>query len=159
VDPTPPNTWQLEARSRERLIGVHSDLVLVVQRAIAWTECDFRVTEGLRTPERQAQLVAAGKSQTQNSRHLTGHAVDVAAVVQGRVSWDWHWYFLIADAFRRAANDLDVPIIWGGAWRRNLNGQASPQKLQAAYRAECSKAGRVPFLDGPHFELDRRRYP
>ena len=154
-----PNTWALNARSRERLHGVHSDLVLVVQRAMAWTECDFRVTEGLRSLDRQKQLVADGKSQTHNSRHLTGHAVDVAAVIQGRVSWDWPHYFLIADAFRKAATELDIPIIWGGAWRRTLNGHVSAQKLQRAYREECVKAGRVPFLDGPHFELDRRKYP
>jgi peptidoglycan L-alanyl-D-glutamate endopeptidase CwlK len=154
-----PNTWALNARSRERLHGVHSDLVLVVQRAMAWTECDFRVTEGLRSLDRQKQLVADGKSQTHNSRHLTGHAVDVAAVIQGRVSWDWPHYFLIADAFRKAANELDIPIIWGGAWRRTLNGDVSAQKLQRAYREECTRAGRVPFLDGPHFELDRRKYP
>ena len=148
----------MTARSRANLKGVHSDLVLVVGRALEWSECDFRVTEGIRTPERQAQLVAEGKSQTHNSRHLTGHAVDVVAVVQGRVSWDWPWYFLIARAFQRAANDLSVPIIWGGAWRRNLNGEVSPEKLQAAYRDECRKAGRLPFLDGPHFELDARKY-
>jgi len=75
----------LSQRSRDKLAGVHPDLVRVVERAIELTEIDFVVTEGLRTVERQKQLVAAGASATMNSRHITGHAVDVAALVAGEV--------------------------------------------------------------------------
>ena len=123
----------LSRRSRDRLIGVHPDLVRVVETAIARTPIDFMVTEGLRTPERQATLVRAGASRTLNSRHLTGHAVDVCALVDGKVRWDWPLYPRIAGAFKGAALALDVPIIWGGDWHR--------------------------LRDGPHFELDRSRYP
>lgn len=123
----------LSRRSRDRLVGVHPDLVRVLEAAIARTPIDFMVTEGLRTRERQAALVRAGASRTLNSRHLTGHAVDVCALVEGKVRWDWPLYPRIAGAFKAAALALDVPIIWGGDWPR--------------------------LRDGPHFELDRSRYP
>ena len=123
----------LSRRSRDRLTGVHPDLVRLVEAAIARTPIDFMVTEGLRTRERQAALVRAGASRTLNSRHLTGHAVDICALVDGKVRWDWPLYPRIAGAFKAAALALDVPIIWGGDWPR--------------------------LRDGPHFELDRSRYP
>lgn len=126
-------TFALSTRSRRRLAGVHPDLVKVVERAIQLTTIDFAVAEGLRTPARQKELVAAGASETLNSRHLTGHAVDVAALVNGSIRWDWPLYSKIADAMKSAAKELSVPIVWGGDWRT--------------------------FKDGPHFELDRKRYP
>ena len=63
----------ISARCELRLAGVHPDLVRVVRRA-AEGGVAFRVEEGLRTVKRQKQLVAAGASQTMNSRHITGHA-------------------------------------------------------------------------------------
>lgn len=124
--------FKLGARSLERLRGVHPDLVAVVKRAITLSEIDFTVTEGLRTRERQAQLVKAGASKTMNSRHITGHAVDLAAWVEGGIRWDWPLYAKLAAAMKLAASELGVVIIWGGDWRT--------------------------FKDGPHFELDRRVY-
>lgn len=121
---------RLSRRSRDRLVGVHPALIAVVERAIVRTPVDFMVTEGLRTPERQAALVKAGASRTMNSRHLTGHAVDVCALIEGKVRWDWPLYPRIAGAFKAAALELDTPIVWGGDWPR--------------------------LRDGPHFELDRR---
>lgn len=126
-------SFRLSIRSRDRLKGVHPDLVAVVERAIQLTGVDFMITEGLRTPARQAELVRAGASRTQNSRHLTGHAVDVAALVAGQVRWDWPLYPRIAEAFRQAARELNTPITWGGDWPK--------------------------LRDGPHFELDRKAYP
>lgn len=124
--------FKLSKRSRDSLQGVHPDLVRVVERAIQLTEVDFVVIEGLRTPARQAELVKAGASQTQNSRHLTGHAVDLAAWV-GTVRWDWPLYPRIATAVKQAAKELGVPIEWGGDW--------------------------TSFKDGPHFQLPRKAYP
>ena len=85
-------TFKLGVRSRERLQGVHPDLVRVVELAIQLTPVDFTVLEGLRTLERQKALVAAGSSKTLNSRHLTGHAVDLGAWVDGRLDWSWPLY-------------------------------------------------------------------
>lgn len=118
-------------RSRRALEGVHPDLVRVAERALELTEVDFMVTEGVRSIERQRALVAARASRTMNSRHITGHAIDVAAWVGG-VRWDWPLYPRIAEAFKGAAAELGVPIVWGGDWPR--------------------------FRDGPHFELDRDVY-
>lgn len=123
----------LGSRSLKRLEGVHPDLVRVVKRAISISAVDFTVTEGLRTISRQRQLVAAGASQTLNSRHLTGHAVDLAALVGGKVSWDWPLYHTIAKAMKEAARLENVPLEWGGDWKR--------------------------FKDGPHFQLPFKLYP
>ena len=104
-------------------------MIAVVRRALELTEVDFGITEGLRTKERQKQLVAEGKSQIMNSRHLTGDAVDVVAWVGSQVSWDWPLYEKIAQAFKQAAAELNTPIEWGGEWRS--------------------------LKDGPHFQLKR----
>lgn len=126
-------SFRLSQRSRARLQGVHPDLIAVVEAAIRRTSVDFMVTEGRRDPVRQVALVRAGASRTLNSRHLTGHAVDVAALIEGQVRWDWPLYGRIAGAFKAAATDLRIPLTWGGDWTR--------------------------LRDGPHFELDRRAYP
>jgi len=123
----------LGKRSLKRLEGVHPDLVRVVKRAITLTAVDFTVLEGLRTLARQRKLVAAGASKTMNSRHLTGHAVDLGAYVDRRVRWDWPLYHQIAGAMKRAAESESVPIEWGGDWRT--------------------------FKDGPHFQLPWAQYP
>ena len=125
--------FKLGKKSIERLQGVHPDLVRVVERAIDLTPVDFTVLEGLRSPERQQTLVASGASQTLNSRHITGHAVDLGAWVDNQVDWSWPVYHQIANAMKAAAKELGVSIVWGGDWRT--------------------------FKDGPHFELDRRLYP
>ena len=149
----------LSARCELRLAGVHEDLVRVVRNAAAGGAL-FRVTEGLRTAERQRQLVAEGKSQTMDSRHLTGHAVDVAPLDgEGNVSWAWSLFFPLADAFRAASIAEGVPVVWGGAWGQLMSDYANAKAGQAAYAARMREQGRKPFLDGPHFELDRRLYP
>lgn len=125
--------FKFSKRSRDNLVGVHPDLVRVAKRAIELTPIDFVITEGVRTEERQRELCAAGASKTMNSRHLTGHAIDVAALVGREVRWDWPLYRDIAKAFKKAAKELGVPIAWGGDWVR--------------------------FPDGPHFQLARRQYP
>lgn len=118
--------------SRNNLRGVHPDLVKVVERAISISDIDFRITEGVRSKQRQAVLVSQGASKTMDSRHITGHAVDVVALIGGTVRWDWPLYSKIAAAFKRAAADLNIKIVWGGDWKT--------------------------FKDGPHFELDRSVY-
>lgn len=126
-------SFRLSRRSRDRLAGVHPALVAVIEAAILTSPVDFMVTEGVRTPARQAALVAAGASRMLKSRHLTGHAVDIAALIDGQVRWDWPLYPRIAGAIKATAARLDTPIVWGGDWAR--------------------------LRDGPHFELDRRRWP
>ena len=119
--------FKLGKRSRQRLEGVHPDLVRVVERAITITKVDFSVIEGVRTIDRQRELYEAGASQTMVSKHLTGRAVDLAAYVGGQTRWDWPLYSMISTAMKTAAADEGVAIVWGGDWPR--------------------------FKDGPHFEL------
>jgi len=125
----------LNDRSEKNLTGVHPVLVAVVRRAAELLPdgLGFIVTEGLRTRERQAQLVKGGASQTMNSKHLTGHAVDLAATIGGEVRWDWPLYTKLAVAMKRAASEQGTAITWGGDWKT--------------------------LKDGPHFEIDPRTYP
>jgi len=123
----------LGQRSLSRLEGVHPDLVRVVKKAAAMSALDFTVLEGLRTLDRQKQLMAAGATKTLNSRHLTGHAVDLAPMIGGTVRWDWPLYHQLAAVVKDAAKAENVPIQWGGDWRT--------------------------FKDGPHWELPWKAYP
>lgn len=126
-------TFTLSLKSELRLQGVHPDLVRIVRRALQISTVDFAVTEGLRTLERQRELVAKGASQTLRSRHLTGHAVDLAPVIDGAIRWDWPPFYKIADAMKAAAAELGLPLEWGGDWKT--------------------------FKDGPHFQLPVLTYP
>jgi len=125
-------TYKLGPTSLLRLQDVHPDLVKVVERAIELTEIDFTVLEGRRTKERQAELLKAGATTTMNSRHLTGHAVDLGALVGGKVRWDWPLYYKIADAMKAASAELGIPVEWGGDWKK--------------------------FKDGPHWQLPHKEY-
>lgn len=127
----------------------------------------MRVQEGRRTKERQAQLVACGASQTMNSRHLTGHAVDLLPVVDidkdGKVEleelYNWPLSFRVAAAMKKAAAELNIPIVWGGCWDRQLCSLSEPETASADYVARRRKKNLRAFVDGPHFELYSTRYP
>jgi len=106
--------YALSQRSRNNLSGVDPRLVAVTKRAIEITKQDFSVIEGVRSFQRQKMLKAQGKSRTLNSRHLTGHAVDL---VDYPITWDWDNFYPIADAMIQAAKELDVPMRWGGNWQ------------------------------------------
>lgn len=106
-------TYRLSSRSLGNLEGVHPNLVAVVKRAIEITEADFVVIEGLRTKERQRELVATKKSRTMNSRHLTGHAVDIAPYP---ITWEKSAFVPIVEAMKKAAEELGVDVIHGYDW-------------------------------------------
>jgi peptidoglycan L-alanyl-D-glutamate endopeptidase CwlK len=125
-------TFSFGNKSKERLSGVHPDLVKVIEEAIKESPLDFSITEGLRTRERQQELFSAGKSQTMNSRHLTGKAVDIAVLVDGKVTWDLKHYRIVTDHVKKVAKELDIPIVCGIDW--------------------------TSFVDGPHIELHRSKY-
>lgn len=125
--------YKLGIKSKWNLRGVHPDLVKVVELAITISKVDFTVLEGLRSEKRQKELLLKGATKTLKSRHLTGHAVDLAALINGKVAWDWPLYSKIADAMKQAAKQLSIPIEWGGDWKT--------------------------FKDGPHFQLPWREYP
>lgn len=131
----------LTSTSVKRLAGVHPDLVRVVKRCAAdWKDDSFGfiVTCGTRSLSEQKRMVAKGASKTLRSRHIPapngyGHAVDLAATIDGKIKWDWPLYHKIAAAMKAAANAEKVTIEWGGDWKS--------------------------FKDGPHFQLPWRTYP
>lgn len=119
--------FKLSQRSRRKLEGVHSDLCLVVSRALLYSPVDFGITEGLRSATRQAYLVSVGRSKTIKSKHLRGRAVDIVCYVDGQVTWKLDYYRDATDAFKRAAKELGIGIRCGIDWES--------------------------FVDGPHIEL------
>jgi len=122
----------MDARSVQSLEGVHPALAAVAH--LAWAGLPtmdgltFVVTEGLRSQERQAQLVKSGASRTMHSKHVVGKAFDIAAVVDGKISWEFSLYQRLAGELLAAAKELGVNLVWGGSW--------------------------ASFKDGVHFELD-----
>lgn len=119
--------YVLSDKSKKKLTGVNEKLVRVVVRALELSEVDFVVVEGVRSVDRQKELVAAGASTTMNSKHIVGRAVDLAPYIGGQVRWDWPPFYKIASAMKQAAKELNVSIVWGGDWKS--------------------------FKDGPHFQL------
>ncbi len=108
--------FHLGTTSERNLIGVVPKLVLVVRRTIQITTIDFKVNDGLRTLDEQKAYLEAGTTWTLNSRHLTGHAVDLVAIVDGQVSWLWPHYDAIGLAVKQAARELNVDITSGIDW-------------------------------------------
>lgn len=125
--------FKFGARSLKNLQGVHPLLVEIAHAALEISAVDFTVIEGLRTLARQKQLVAAGASQTMRSRHLTGHAIDIAPIVGGVIRWDWPLYDRLAVAMKQAAQGKTTALEWGGDWRT--------------------------FKDGPHWQLAWDQFP
>lgn len=122
----------LDPRSLDKLQGVRPELANVIREAANRTQ--FRVTEGLRSPERQKLLVAQKKSKTLNSRHISGHAIDFIAIgADGVATYDLEDMKRVAGVIKGVAVEQGVKIAWGGDWKG--------------------------AWDTPHIELDRKTYP
>ena len=147
--------YKLSKRSLTNLNGVNPKLVEVVQHAIKVTKVDFAVIEGLRTVERQKELVARGASQTMKSKHLEGLAVDLMAFIDNRGSWELNLYDDIADAMKEGAIKVDVRLRWGAAWTVNdiRNWKGTMEEAMNSYIDERRAQGKRPFIDAPHFEI------
>ena len=126
----------LTVRSLQRLVGVHPDLVKVVTHAAENPPVDFQITCGVRTIKEQQLLMDGGASALKDptrSRHVSGHAVDVCCILGGKARWDWPLYVKLAAHFKSTAQQLGIPIEWGGDWKT--------------------------FKDGPHYQLPWKQYP
>lgn len=154
--------YRLGTVSASRLQEVQVDLARVVRMAIELTEQDFQVFEGLRTIDRQRELVAAGASRTLDSYHLAdkygqSHAVDLVPFIAGRVQWQDGPCVMIAKAMHRAAQRLAVPVTWGGTW--SLLAELDPENLAEAVHSHVLRYkadhGRLPLVDLPHFQVTR----
>ena len=153
-------SFKLSTRSKNKLKGVHPDMIAVVERAIELTDVDFGVTYGVRSLAEQEKLVASGRSQTMKSKHLKqddgySHAVDVVAYDGSDVVWEINVYDNICDAFKQAAIEKDVAIKWGAAWSEgDIRLYKGPAEFHMNRYIDLRRGqGRRPFIDGPHFEL------
>lgn len=135
-------TFMLGQRSLDRMIGVHPELERLVKAAIRLSKIDFTVVEGVRSLASQREYFRRGKSRTMNSKHLTGHAVDLMPYgdldgdgdfdqLDKEQAWEKPHFLPINDAMQQAAANLGIKIAWGGHWG----------------------------WDFPHFEIDPQRYP
>ncbi len=140
-------TYALGPASRANLAGVHPRLIRVVERAIQISPVDFKVIEGVRTPERQKALYAQGRTKpgqvvtwTLKSNHFKqadgfGHAVDLLPA-----PYDWkdlQPFNQVYKAMMTAAKELGVEIRSGMDWDRDGNLREKGEG------------------DSPHFELSR----
>lgn len=165
-------TYALGAGSRKEMTGVHPALTAIIEEAIALTEQDFTVHDGLRTEAEQRDYVRRGVSKTMNSKHMKqadgfSHAVDLVPFINGKLRYEWKPIFVIAGAVRQALDIVNarragvgkapIKLIWGGVWDRDFASlPADPKGMEAAVNAYVSrrrKMGKTAFIDGPHFEL------
>lgn len=131
-------------RDFERLKGVDTVLAAVALKVVERHPAECHVSEGLRTAARQKELVTAGKSRTLDSKHLTGHAVDLVVMADGKPDWSPKAYTELARTFAQVALEFGLPVRWGGSWRWISGPKCSDYPFLAAK-----------FFDGPHFEIER----
>lgn len=137
---TPKTQFQFGARSRERMVGVHPDLIRCAEVALSVSVMDFGIPEfgGIRTAEEQSSLFKRGLSKAdgikKKSDHQSGKALDVYAFHEGKASWEPGHLAMVAVAMLTAASMLGIRIGWGGMWGGG------------PYRKEG-------FVDMPHFFL------
>ena len=152
--------YVLGNKSRANLVGVHPDLVRIVQAAITITTQDFSVFEGLRSADRQKRLFDQGRSKidgvTKRGQHMRGadgygHAVDLVPYVDGELCWEWDLYYPICDAVLAAAKEQSTPVRWGGTWTVITNPEYDGLTAKEMYL-------RRPSWDGAHYELPSRIY-
>ena len=126
---------KLGKRSLDRLVGVNPSLVAVFKKACETMPFDITVLEGLRTAERQAELLKQGATKVKVSRHMSGNAIDIAPYP---IDWnDTERFKIVAHHMFAAAKELGIVIRWGGNWSR----QDETVKPTSS------------FDDMPHFEL------
>ena len=129
--------FEFSKSSEEKLSTVNSQLASVARKALALTPIDFGITEGRRSIKKQEQLVKEGASKTMKSKHITGHAIDIACYVDGKITWDLEYYQIVANAFALACEELKINLRWGGSWKIN-DFNLDPNNK---------------FIDAVHFEL------
>ena len=99
-------------RSKRRLKGVDAKLVNVANELVKLM--DVTVLEGLRSQERQNELVAQGKSKTKFGKHVQGKALDLAPYP---IDWyDRERFHYMGGLARGIGHMLGVKIRWGGDW-------------------------------------------
>ena len=132
-------TRQWDKVSVQRRKGVHPDLLRLSDAVLQAAPWPIRITEGLRTLERQKQLVAIKASKTLKSRHLPGHAIDVVPYIDidrdGKIETEELYnkalFRQLIPIAKAQADKLNIEVVWGFDWG----------------------------WDMPHWELNSRFYP
>ena len=135
--------FRFSITSLKRMQGVHSDLVRCATLALQRSPVDFMVGRdgGIRTIEKQRELMGDGNSKTLNSKHLpqedgTSHAIDLWVWHKGDIPWnDKDLWCQLSGAMFDAAKELGITLRWGGDW--DMDGDTTDQS----------------FNDWAHFEL------
>lgn len=126
---------QLGQRSLARLNGVNPSMIAVFKKACESMPFDITVIEGVRSYERQQELLKQGATKVKVSRHMSGNAIDIAPYP---IDWnDTERFKIVAHHMFAAAKELGIVIRWGGNWSR----QDETVKPTSS------------FVDMPHFEL------
>lgn len=120
--------YKFSNRSLNNFKGVDERLVNLMVEVLSISPHDFGITEGLRTIEKQKEYVRTGKSQTMNSYHLKGKAVDIVVYKDGKATWELKYYKEVADIVKKIAVEKGLKITWGGDWKT--------------------------LVDGPHFQIE-----
>lgn len=130
--------YKFSNRSKNNLIGVHPDLVRLMNEAIKNSPVDFTIVEGVRTDQRQRELYAQGRTKpgdivtyadgiTKKSNHQVkpdgfGYAVDIYPFFSGKVQVDHkdilNCLILISDHIKETAKKMNINIVWGGDWKK-----------------------------------------
>lgn len=109
-------------RTRDNLKGVNEKLVMLAGYALAISEQDFFVNEGLRSTAKQQEYYKTGASQldgiNKKSKHQIGRAIDVYYVGWKNTDKvnDPRWE-KVYEAFRTAAANLHINIVFGANWK------------------------------------------
>ena len=104
--------YKFGKRSRKRLEGVDAKLVNVLNELIKIM--DVTVIEGLRSAERQKELLAKGATKVKYSKHMEGKAVDIAPYPK---DWeDRERFHYMGGMVRGIAKALNLKVRWGGDW-------------------------------------------
>ena len=117
--PKNQHAFQFGGRSESHLASLDPKLTRLARKAITISRVDFTIISGRRNMAEQRALVRAGKSQTLNSRHLSGKALDFVPLDPdtGKGSFSRALAIEVAIAFYEAARLQQTPIIWGGMWQ------------------------------------------
>jgi len=147
--------FKLGKTSKSRLEGIDGRLIRGVGYAINITKVDLFVVEGMRDIAQQEWNVASGASQTMDSKHLIGEAVDIAAYVDRKAVWEGHSMFTVCEAMRRGFQHQGTAVRWGGAWHIPdiTKYEGTLEEAHTEYIALRKSQNKKPFIDLPHWEL------
>ena len=145
----------LNEESEKYLAELNPALAEVVRRAVAISDIELQVIHGKRSGTQQQEFYRKGVTQSGTSPHLYGAAVDIVPIIEGRICFEVETFDEVAMSMKYAAQDLNTPIRWGGAWHcQNLAAyEGMIEDLQSWYIEQCVENSTRICLDLPHFEL------